>query len=316
MNKTKLFYFLILFCYSAHAETFSFVAFGDMPYLIPDDYLRYERLIKEINRVNPSFTVFVGDTKSSKTPCSDAHTYIIKNYFAQFNEPLIYSIGDNEWTDCHRPLSGSYEPIERLGKLRSEFFDSNQSLGSKTLSLYRQADVMPEFSQYVENSYWIKSGFLFVSLHLPGSNNNYGRSQESDLEYHDRNIANLAWIDYVFTLAHKQHLSGVIFSYQADMFYDPSQAVSMTSGYRETIASLTLHSEEFNKPVLLINGDSHRLKIDQPLRRLNQPYVLENVLRLQVMGEDEVQAVEIVVDPASIQPFSFKPLILFENSLR
>jgi hypothetical protein len=144
----------------------------------------------------------------------------------------------------------------------------------------------------------------------------YGRSQESDLEYHDRNIANLAWIDFVFTLAHKQHLSGVIFFYQADMFYDPTQAISMASGYRDTIASLTLHSEEFNKPVLLINGDGHRLKIDQQLRRLNQPHVLENVLRLQVMGEDEVQAVEIAVDPASVQPFSFKPLILFENSLR
>jgi len=316
MIKVKLFSFLIFISSLAHAEPFSFIAFGDMPYSIPNDYPRYERLIKEINRVSSSFSIFVGDTKSSKTPCSDEHTAIIKNYFAQLESPLIYSVGDNEWTDCHRALSGSFDPIERLGKLRREFFNDNRSLGSKTLSLYRQADVMPEFSQYVENSYWIKSGFLFVSLHLPGSNNNYGRSKESDVEYFDRNRANLAWIDYVFSLAQKQHLSGIIFSYQADMFFDPAQAISMTSGYRETIASLVLNSEQFNKPVLLINGDSHRLKIDQPLKRTNQPYVLENVLRLQVMGEDEIQAVQIVVEPNSSQPFSFRPLILYENSLR
>jgi hypothetical protein len=65
--------------------------------------------------------------------------------------------------------------------------------------------------------------------------------------------------------------------------------------------------------VLLIHGDSHRLIIDQPLHLKHQKKVLENVLRLQVMGADQVQAVEVNVNPVQEQPFSFRPIILKEN---
>jgi len=306
--------FFITISQFSFAQSFKFVAYGDMPYSIPGDYVRYEKLIQAINHAKPSFTIFVGDTKSGSTPCSNENNVIIKNYFNEFESPLIYSIGDNEWTDCHRPLAGSYDPIERLEKLRGTFFSNSKSLGKKTLQLHRQSDLMPEFSLYVENSYWIKNGFLFVSLHIPGSNNNFERNQDAINEYRLRNTANLAWIEYTFGLAKKERLAGMIISYQADMFYSPSQAVDLSSGFRETLSSLTSHAESFQKPVLLINGDSHKLKIDQPLKTLDKKYVLENVIRLQVMGEDEVQAVEISVDPTSEQPFSFKPLILKANS--
>jgi len=32
--------------------------------------------------------------------------------------------GDNEWTDCHRPNNGGYNPLERLAKVRATFFPS------------------------------------------------------------------------------------------------------------------------------------------------------------------------------------------------
>lgn len=316
MKRTYLISLLILCSLSqgAIAESFKFVAYGDMPYSVPDDYVRYERLIKKINQIKPSFSIFVGDTKSGSTPCTDEYNVIVKNYFNQFEAPLIYSVGDNEWTDCHRPKAGSYDPLERLDKIRSFFFATDKSFGKETLTLHRQADLMPDFKLYVENSYWIKNGFLFVSLHIPGSNNNFGRNDESTLEYRKRNAANLAWIDYTFNLASKQNLAGIIFAFQADMFYSPSQSTDASSGFRDALNSFTVHSELFEKPVLLINGDSHRLKIDQPLTSRNKKFVLENVIRLQVMGEDEVQAVEVNVDPISEQPFSFKPLILKANS--
>ncbi len=311
-----LFAFLVaILSQACLGQTFKFIALGDMPYSIPADYGRYERLIGAINQSKPSFTIFVGDTKSGSTPCSDEYNQIVKYYFKQFNMPLIYSIGDNEWTDCHRPLAGSYDPLERLEKLRGTFFADNKSQGKQPISLHRQADVMPEFSQYVENAYWIKNGFLFVNLHIPGSNNNFERNDEAINEYRHRNEANLAWIDYAFKFATQHHSSGVIFSYQADMFYSPGQATEATSGYRDTLHSLTSHAETFQKPVLLVHGDSHRLIIDQPLKTTDKKLVLENVIRLQVMGEDEVQAVEIGVDPMSEQPFTFKPLILKSNSL-
>jgi hypothetical protein len=74
-----------------------------------------------------------------------------------------------------------------------------------------------------------------------------------------------------------------------------------------------MYAQEFKKPILFIHGDSHRLIIDQPLKTVDQKYTLENVLRLQVMGAEQVQAVEIQVSPTAPQPFSFKPILIREN---
>ena len=294
-------------------ESFKFIALGDMPYTLPEDYFRYERLISEINKSKPSFSIFVGDTKSGSTPCSDEFNQKVKTYFNQFNAPLIYSIGDNEWTDCHRPLAGSHDPIERLDSLRSTFFGTQKSLGKQQINLTRQADIDTRYQRFVENSYWVKNHFLFVNLHIPGSNNNFGRDANSTLEYNERNQANLDWIQSAFALASSKGYFGVIFCYQADMFYTPSQAVNADSGYRDTLHVLSKNSQDFKKPVLLIHGDSHRLILDQPLKTIDQKYILENVLRLELMGADQVQAVEIMVDPKSEQTFRFTPILLRKN---
>jgi hypothetical protein len=295
------------------SEIFRFVALGDMPYSIPDDYPRYERLISAVNRANPKFSIFIGDTKSGSTPCSDEYNEKVKKYFSQFDSPLIYSIGDNEWTDCHRLLVGSYDPIERLDKLRASFFNTNHSFGKKQIQLTRQSDIDLRFKKYVENSYWIQNQFLFVNLHIPGLNNNFERNEQAISEYRERNQANLSWIQNAFSIAFQRGYKGIIFCYQADMFYSPKQATDTDSGYRDTLLLLTSLSEEYKKPVLLIHGDSHRLMIDQPLKKADQKHILENVLRLQVMGAEQVQAVEITVNPKADQPFSFTPILLRAN---
>ena len=311
--KPLLFTLAIICSLSVFAQPFRFVALGDMPYNIPDDYVRYERLIRDINKIKPSFTIFIGDTKSGSSPCSDEYNLIVKKYFDQFSEPLIYSIGDNEWTDCHRPNAGSYDPIERLQGVRKTFFGSAMSQGKRQLQLSRQADLDPRYSKYVENSMWVKNHFLFVNLHITGSNNNFERDDSAKQEYYARNQANLSWIDQAFQLASSKKYSGIVLFYQADMFYSPNQATDLTSGYRDTLETLTTHAQTFKKPVLLIHGDSHRLIIDQPLKSIDQKNILENVLRLQVMGAEQVQAVEIQVNPAAQQPFSFTPILIREN---
>jgi hypothetical protein len=128
----------------AAAAPFTFVAIGDMPYRVPDDYGRLERLIAAVNKAAPAFTVHVGDIKSGSTPCSDESFQKVKGYFDSFEEPLVYTPGDNEWTDCHRPAAGGFDPLERLAKLRSMFFAGPQSLGRTTLPVERQADLMPD----------------------------------------------------------------------------------------------------------------------------------------------------------------------------
>jgi hypothetical protein len=298
---------------SATAQSFKFIALGDMPYNIPEDYARYERLIQGINNLHPTFTIFVGDTKSGSTPCSDDYNSIVQNYFNQFKSPLIYSPGDNEWTDCHRLSAGAYDPIERLNNLRRTFFQTQYSLGQKRISLTRQADTDPRYSKFTENSFWVKNHFLFVNLHITGSNNNFERDDRSKEEYYERNQANLSWIKYAFQHAISKNFEGIVFAYQADMFYSAKQAIEPESGYRDTLQLLSKNAEEFKRPVLLIHGDSHRLIIDQPLRTIDQKQILENVIRLEVMGANQVQAVEIEIKPGAEQPFSFTPILLREN---
>jgi len=298
-----------LFAGNVCSQSFKFIALGDMPYSQPADFPRFERLITAINTQKPDFSIFIGDTKSGNTPCSNEHVEKMTAYFNRFKAPLIYSIGDNEWTDCHRPLAGAYDPLERLDHIRSTQFSTNKSFGKVNLKLQRQADLMPQFSSYVENSMWTKSGFLFVSVHIPGSNNNLGRDEASNQEYALRNKANLAWMNQAFQLAKDKKYLGIIFAFQADIFFSPELASSASSGFKDTIALLEEQSEKLPIPILLIHGDSHQLKIDQPLRN-KQKKLIENVYRLEVMGEDQVQAVEILVDSRKSSPFSFRPLIV------
>lgn len=299
---------------NVQAETFKFIALGDMPYSQPADFVRFERLIQTINSKKPAFSIFVGDTKSGSSPCSNEHSQKMTAYFNSFKSPLIYSIGDNEWTDCHRILAGGYNPLERLDYIRATQFNSANSFGKAKLKLQRQADVMPSFSTYVENSLWTRGNFLFVNVHIPGSNNNLGRDEESNQEYALRNQANLAWINHAFDLAAEKKYAGIIFAFQADLFYSAETANGTNSGYRETVSTFRDRSENLPIPILLIHGDSHRLKIDQPLlSSKNKP--LENVYRLEVMGADQVQAVEVQVNSQESSPFSFRPLLIPLNVL-
>ena len=65
----------------------------------------------------------------------------------------------------------------------------------------------------------------------------------------------------------------------------------------------------FSRPVLLVNGDSHRLLIDKPLPNPASPkQVLQNFTRLQVPGEADVVAVRVTVDPAQPALFQFQEL--------
>lgn len=149
---------------TAAAAPFKFVALGDMPYKLPDDYARFEALIGEVNRLQPAFTLHVGDIKSGSTPCSDENFQKVKAQFGLFQGPLVYTPGDNEWTDCHREKAGKYDPLERLAKVRELFFTGmgDRSFGQTPLTLTRQ----PELP---ENSRWTYQNVVFGTVHVTRS---------------------------------------------------------------------------------------------------------------------------------------------------
>lgn len=299
-------------------RSFEFVALGDMPYAIPGDYEKFDRLIARINALKPSFSIHVGDIKSGSTPCTDENFKKVFDQFATFEQPLVYTIGDNEWTDCHRERAGKFDPLERLAKVRSMFFATpGQSLGKSTMPVESQGVVMKDkFATYVENSRFEKNGVVFATVHVVGSNNNLeAGTAKVAMEFFDRDPANVAWIDDTFRKAKESGAKAVVLAWQADVM-DISQKetdIPRSSGFGNTIKAVERGAKAFGGPVLVISGDNHTFEVGTFLDTSRKP--VPNVTRLQVMGETKVHAVRVSVDPDSPGVFGFTPLIVAGNPL-
>jgi hypothetical protein len=298
-------------------KAFSFVALGDTPYNLPGDYAKFDRLIAAVNAMKPAFTLHVGDTKSGNTPCSDELLKKAYDQLQTFEGALVYTVGDNEWVDCHRKAEGEFNPRERLAKVREMFFANPQkSLGRTPIELESQARLMPENADYVENTRFEKNGVLFVGVHVPGSNNGFEADDpEAAKEFFARDRANLAWISAGFARARDRGAKAVVIFMQAEFDESrfPNGAMPRQSGFLHTLDAIEAGATMFQRPVLLIHGDEHYFSI-QPLRNsTGRP--IPGVNKLMVYGDTLVHGVRVVVDPDSAGVFGFAPLIIPENGL-
>ncbi len=291
----------------AAQERFHFVVIGDLPYG-PDGHssVAYRLLIDRINFEAPAFSVHVGDIKSGSTPCSDEEFAKQLEHFQSFSGAVVYTPGDNEWTDCHRRTNGGYEPLERLSLLRRIFFPPARSLGQKPMDLESQSTLMPGYSRFVENRRWFHQGMLFATVHMVGSNNNFeARSPSAVSEFFERDQANVAWIRAAFEDARKRDARAIVFAFQADPFELKSALEDFPpwSGFKRAVEETLLPlAAQWEKPILVIHGDSHAFRIDQPFRWQRKP--LRNLTRLIVPGAADVRAVRVEVQPPA--SFSFQ----------
>jgi hypothetical protein len=315
--KSNFLVILIVICSSAlHGQSktndhFSIIAFGDMPYVLPADYGRFENLIRSVNSQDQAFNVHVGDIKSSSTPCSDEYYQRIYNYFEQFNKPLVYTPGDNEWTDCNKAEAGAYDPEERLAAVRKKFFQDNRSFGKEKFELKAQSQ-NPDYVKFVENKRWEFKGVTFGTVHIVGTNNFFlPESKNSNREFFERDHANVSWIEEIFEQAKISNSTGIFLFTQADMF-NPGKAAS--GCYARFLRELRRLTIDFNKPVILVNGDSHKYIVDKPLLRDDLTgRVLENFTRIQVFGELDIHAVKINIMPTSSAFFQTEQLLIPGN---
>jgi hypothetical protein len=298
---------------AAAAEPFTFAALGDMPYGDPAIVNPpFEALIGAINQHQPAFTLHIGDTKSSSTPCTDALLDQQRSYMNSFDAALIYTPGDNEWTDCHRRAAGGFDPLERLAYLRKTYFaDPSRSLGKAPIAVESQAVVMADrFAPFVENARFSRDGVHFITLHVVGSNNNFEpRDPAAVAEFFARDAANIAWLEAGFDKAIADAATAVVVAFQADMFeFDFNAFGDETflrhSGFGRFGSALVAKSAEFGKPVLIVFGDSHVFRVFRPF-----PRSAPNVMALEVFGDKDMHAVEVGVDPADPAVFSFKPIL-------
>jgi hypothetical protein len=127
--------------------TFAFGVFGDGPYRMWEEG-RFRRVIEDVNRADLAWLIHIGDILWY--PCSEAAFEDRLRSMNSVRHPVIYIPGDNEWTDCHEPIAGGYDPLERLASLRRIFFaNPHRSLGGRMLELESQADSLA-FSEFVK----------------------------------------------------------------------------------------------------------------------------------------------------------------------
>ena len=286
---------------SGLAQSFTFAAIGDVPY---GPHEEFAALIEKINTQSLAFTIHVGDIKSGSTVCSDETFLSVRQLFDRFDRALIYTPGDNEWTDCHRLNNGRYDPLERLEKVRQLFFASNESLGKQRLPLQTQSS-QKSFTPFVENRRWSQGKVRFATLHLVGSNNNLQPGLPSSSEFAAREHANITWLRETFAEAKANADAAVVLAMQADTFFgEPRKG----SGFVRWNVALAEEVAAWGKPVLLIQGDTHQYLTDRPLKDAKgKP--LSQLVRLVVPGESQPDAVLISIDTAdTVMPFQFKLL--------
>lgn len=288
---------------------FTFVALGCMPYGA-DDYAGYERLLAEISRHRPAFTVHCGDTKAGAAAPTDDFLPRVRNGFNSVAGPVIYTPGDNEWTDVHRT---GQDPLVWLNKIRELYFADERSLGQQPIPLVTQRRD-PAFAKFVENARWSRGNVVFATLHMVGSNNNCNPADAVAMqEFRERDAANAAWIRATFAEARATQAVGVALFFQAQPL--GGVVAGRESGFAQFRATVAAEARVFARPVLLVHADAHRYRLETPIRLRADAEPLDNVTRLETFGARDLHAVIVTVDPASPQVFLGGPLLVPGNAL-
>jgi PKD repeat protein len=302
--------------------------FGDWPY--GDVINGAPSFIAQVNAdPDVDLVVHVGDIHSGSQPCNAAYNQTIFGFFQSFSDPFVYTPGDNEWTDCQKTKElSSGAPLDELTKLRALFFPNpGRTLGGVQKVVTSQASAFdvshPEDAAYVENVIWEQSNVLFVTLNIPGSNDDrlpwappFSNPTAQADEIAKRDAANSRWLAKAFAQATSHGTAGIFIGLQADM-WDPAQFAPGGDGlggydaFVQQLASLTV---AYGKPVLLFNGDSHLFETDKPLADPTSAtgvmhpvaFPVPNLTRVTVDGSTNFHDwVKLVVDPSTPAVFSF-----------
>ncbi len=309
------------------------VAYGDNT-----QYLANPAFIAKVNGdASLSAVLHVGDIHSGKEFCTEAYNLGVFNQWktGYSKIPVIYSPGDNEWADCHKVKEGggaynpststidyvtkdggSYakgDPLANLSLIRSVFFPvPGKSLGN-AMGVHSQAlefdRAHPSDAQFVENVWFEKNGVLFFNINVPGGSNNnsdswYGHptiSAAQAQEVATRNGANLRWIDAAFAEATVRKSAAVVIQLQADMWDQDDASKAHLSNYKQFIDKIAAHTMAFAKPVLLVNGDSHNYRSDNPLVK-NASCVTENPVEAVVRAPLVAARSAVACSDASVAP--------------
>jgi hypothetical protein len=283
-------------------NTLTLAVYGDAPYwdtspaaaTFPKnaEFAATPAFIRTVNAdASVEDVLHVGDIHSGSEACTQAYDQAVFDLWKAFSRPLIYTPGDNEWSDCTKTkqLNGTDifghgpdfngAPLTHLGIVRSIFFASpGWSLGQHPMQVISQKNAFdpafPADAQFVENVMWEQSKTLFVTVNVPGGSNNdtdtwngVAKDQAAeDAERAARTAADIRWLDAAFAAAEADNAHSVVVIGQADM-WDTADAPSHQTNYESIIKAIADNTTAYGKPVLYLNGDSHVYRSDNPLQQ-------------------------------------------------
>jgi hypothetical protein len=283
---------------SVLAAPFTFATLGDTQDISEKGQERMNGLIKSVNQRQPAFVVHIGELKGGRDSCSDEYYQRLLLTANQFNNPFVYLPGDNDWTDC---FHSQFDPLERLKYLRELLYPKPLSLGKSLMPVTRQS-AQSEFREFPENVWWQQGGVLFASFHNVGTNNNLYTNPKAIQEHLSRNAANLAWLDQIFERA--SSAKALVLFTHANIKFD---AVSWEpTGFDNFRTALSNHVRKFARPVLFVHGDTHKHKIDKPLKYKRK--TIANFTRLEVFGSPDLGVIYVHVHPETEHVFRFEPV--------
>lgn len=284
-------------------EAFSFGVMGDIPYGAEEE-ARFLEMMRELDREPLAFVAHLGDFRGGGEECSDA---LFLRRLAQFRSSahaFVYTPGDNEWADC--PGRRGEASLERLAALRTLFFAHDRTLGARAFDQRSQrACLQPPVAgcgcgALPENRTWRTRRVRFVTVNVSGSRNNVGRGAATDREARCRDEGNARWIAAAVDEARAEDAAALVILTQANPWW--------TSGneFDAFLAAVRVAAARLARPVLLVHGDTHFYRADQPFRDgFGEP--LPNLQRLEAWGSPFVGWVRVHVDPARPDPFTFEP---------
>lgn len=228
----------------------------------------FMRVRDHANASGLAFVVHDGDIWLGGTSCTDDRLRRVKDDFNGF-KTLVYTPGDNEWLDCPQGPNGRLEAIRRV------FFSEPKSLGTEPIPQRRQAEVP-------ENARWEWGGVVFATLNVPGPGGG-GPTLGADL----------VWLDKTFDRAKEIKAPAVMIIWQDD---------PVDGSSRDLVSRLRNRAKTFGKPVLLVHGDTHRYRLDNPWK--DTP----NLTRLETFPTFTPEWVKVIVKPASPGVFTVERL--------
>ncbi len=282
---------------SAASRAFAFALIGDLPYGERDES-SLSAMLADIDADPVRFVLHIGDIKASSEPCSDALYERRAALLARSAHPLVLLPGDNEWTDCHRRQAGRFDPIERLGALRSRFWATPAPLG-RSGDAARAALAFERQPGQPENVRWRIGGVRFVATQVFGSNNGRSGYDGARAEFDVRSARNRRWLADTLRIAKRERADALVIAFHAEPDWQPRAS----SGFADWIAVLRETAEAFTRPILLLHGDSHRFKVDRPLLDAHGD-AYGHVMRVESFGWPFTASwVRIAYDPDSPERF-------------